>query len=462
MEAGVKAAQWLADILESTAADVQTAVGNAADAIADKVLGTTATVADTLWGWLTGETTTDPANTNQNVKSDDRPPIVLTSDGDLNMQTQDMRNVDRIFFNSNDGRDATSTKSYITSYLSSGEISSLVYQVPANFTHHFYAGYGDGSEILNLSRGVGVYAPKDVVVGDDLSVGLAASVGRQLTVGTLNETPTNGTIYLDGNDIKVISGNAPRSLSSLASASATVPQPESGRKFRMPIRYSTRTGDNLDTVVGNEDWSAGIVTALAVNSINYNQPGLVYFYWRNDATSDSNNRRWLAISFNAHVSTGSITKTGSRDTSSIGKRRIRLIASSSAETPTYDSLATTTPKEYGVWGVHRQTGTNRDGSITVISHLNPNGIRYLKNIVEGSFRTESQTSSSETYPLLPAKLKVIRTVYARTPAPSTTQLDSDFGEDDGSIGMYLLQTTTGRLYIKVNGYWFYREMTAST
>ena len=161
---GVKAAQWLADILESTAADVQTAVGNAADAIADKVLGTTATVADTLWGWLTGETTTDPANTNQNVKSDDRPPIVLTSYGDLNMQTQDMVNVDRVFFNSNNGRDKTSTKSYITSYLSSGETSSLVYQVPANFTHHFYSGYGDGSEILNLSRGCLLYtspSPRD-------------------------------------------------------------------------------------------------------------------------------------------------------------------------------------------------------------------------------------------------------------------------------------------------------------
>ena len=73
----------------------------------------------------------------------------------------------------------------------------------------------------------------------------------------------------------------------------------------------------------------------------------------------------------------------------------------------------------------------------------------------------SGTSSTVSYSQLPAKLKVIRTAYAAT-NPSTTQLVSDFGEDDGAIGMYLILNNTGRLYIKVNGYWFYKEMTAST
>ena len=451
--AGVKAAQWIADTLSSTASDVQTAVGNAANAISEEVLGTTATIAESIMGFLTGDETNDNA-----AKATNSPPIVLTSTGDLNMQTQDMVKVDRIFFESNNGRIVDDGRSYITSYLTSGERASLVYQVPANFTHHFYSGYGDGSEILNLSRGVGAYAPKNMVVGDDLSVGLAASVGRQLTVGTLNKQSGNGAIYLDGNDIKVISGNATRSLSTLAGASPTVPQPESGRKFRMPIKYVSSRNSNsaLNTAIGNEAWSAGIITTVSTSSINYNSAHLVYFYWRNVAAG----HRWLGFQFDMNVSTGSITKTGTRGTDSINKRRIRLIASGSPPTPTYASLLATTPKEYGVWGAYTDTGTSRNGAVTVISHLNPNQIRYRAESIEGP-TANSGTSSTVSYPLLPAKLKVIRTAYAAT-NPSTTQLDSDFGEDDGAIGMYLILNNTGRLYIKVNGYWFYKEMTAST
>ena len=59
--AGVKAAQWIADTLSSTAADVQTAVGNAANAIAEGVLGTTHTIAESIMGFLNGTETNDNA-----------------------------------------------------------------------------------------------------------------------------------------------------------------------------------------------------------------------------------------------------------------------------------------------------------------------------------------------------------------------------------------------------------------
>ena len=139
---------------------------------------------------------------------------MLTSHGDLNMQTQDMVNVDRVFFNSNDGRDATSTKSYITSYLSNTDSASLLYQVPAGYTHHFYIGYGSSAEILNLSS-LGVLTNHDLTVFGDIAGSKEVKAGAQIKVGSLNKGAANGMLWLDGNDVKVQSGGATKSLSDI-------------------------------------------------------------------------------------------------------------------------------------------------------------------------------------------------------------------------------------------------------
>ena len=449
--AGVKAAQWIADTLSSTASDVQTAVGNAANAIAEEVLGTTATIAETIMGFLTGDETSDEGD-----KADNSPPIVLTSSGDLNMQTQDMVKVDRIFFESNDGPSLNDNRPHITSFLTDIENSSLIYQVPTNFTHHFYVGYDEDKELLNLNR-LGVLTNRDLRAEGDITGGLTLSIGRQLKVGTLNKPTENGMMWLDGNHLKVKSNGIERSLSSLAAAPPSSFQPESGRQFRVPIyEVSSTSVRTLDSTVGSQTWSAGIITTGG--TINWHDHANVYFVWRDQ----SGGRAWIGFNFERFaINAPTGNRTGSRGTTGIGKRRIRIIAEGTNDAPAYDNLLDTIDEAYGVWGVYSETDDKDDGAVTVIARPNTaippaaNNARIRFYRQTRDFGDVGAGENAETFAYFPKKMKMI---FDRVWPFTEAQLDTALGENDGSIGLYS-NIGTVRIYVKVNGYWFYRTMT---
>ena len=461
--AGVKAAQWIADTLTTTAQDAQevvTAVGNAADAIAQKILGTTATVADTVWGWLTGDTTTTPSQT---TKSANRPPIVLTSSGDLNMQTQDMVNVDRIFLNSNDSMDLQSSNTHITS--SGPDSNSMYLFVPRHKSYFFNVKTGNpGSTDVNGILSLGIeYAHINGAL--DVEGEFQAKEGMYIgNVKDINVPTRDGSIWLDGPNIKARSGNKTVSLSDLnataiprvsnptgAEPTPFTPNPPSGALWLPVAVYSgsisSVTTAQLEGWFGTGPGSVGIIRPAVWPGSNIEQS--VCIVWRTGVIRTSS--AWIGVRCSGAVNPS--TLTGRRDTVlAYSKKRAYLTTSGNRDVAIENiqpTSGTGNRRIAGAWGVHYKTGDEDNGTLYVMrSQYNVD----MKNNTNDFGNSSTAFGTSNTLEVSPMK-----SLWTVSHPFSASTLDSQFGVDDGYIGEYKKFSGSNRyrIYVKANGRWFY-------
>ena len=133
--------------------------------------------------------------------------------GDIDFKTYDARRIDRLFFESNDGIDVTSSKAHISGQGGTGNAKSLFSFVPGNNIHSWYIG---SVQEMSLNRFSGltvdesITAVKDILAGDDIFVGRTSA-----------SNTANGRIFQDGVDTKVISGGTERSFSDIGMGGGT-------------------------------------------------------------------------------------------------------------------------------------------------------------------------------------------------------------------------------------------------
>ena len=158
-----------ADWLEDRGTEIETALGD----IWDSISGFFPSVSTAYADHETADNTiyVNPASTATS----------RIGDGDIDMKTWDIRRVDRIFFDSNDSIDSGSDDPHI-----SGSLGNLSFFVPSTDSINMLVGT---LAKLNITENASVFSTNLRITGT--------------TAGTLD-----GTLWLDGTDLKAISGGS--------------------------------------------------------------------------------------------------------------------------------------------------------------------------------------------------------------------------------------------------------------
>lgn len=344
------------------------------------------------------------------------------SQGDIDMKTFDLRNVDRIYFNSNDAIDFATDHAHITSS-GAGSNNDLWFFAPDRGTYHFYTGRSGGSSGSGPASEIFLLTPSLAKIVPDFQLGGTLEV----RAGT---AAVDGDISKVGSDIVVRTGGKSVNLSNLGSGDGGGTPSDS---VRIPIIFTSGTlqsysASTMGGVFGNEPGAMGILTNSAVTSIE--EPSFAYLYVRREGT-------WLA--FQLHNQRVSSVRTLS-GTAYIGgpKGRVKITSDN-----TDDASLSTVGNVEGRIAVHVESDDPDDGELVVVD--NNNLARKGAVTSRDKPTTTISLSSSRSLPLI----DVLPTISLSTVTGSG--LDSAFGNAEGSMGY---NKTTDDLYIKLNGYWW--------
>ena len=189
----------------------------------------------------------------------------------------------------------------------------------------------------------------------------------------------------------------------------------------------------------------GSVGVLAPSDgVTGNSAGDLYLAWlRNRGTT---NEKWIAVRF-AGPFAHTPTTTGRRYSDLVYYPRQGPDPATTASAPSATTYATVL-RTKGRWGLYTESDDTDDGAIFV--HRSATAITWKDKTKVFDGNTVATTGDSEI-PELPSEMKVVE-----GNAHTAAGMDAAFGADDGSMGFYYSgATTNNRIYVKVNGYWFY-------
>ena len=350
---------------------------------------------------------------------------------DLDLHTHDLKRVDRIFFDSNDGLDTTDTHGHISSYSSATNNADLNYFVPANRQHAFFV----GSAVSRLNIGQ-----------TSMYTILPIQSTKKIRCGADTVT-LNGEIARSGNDVIVRTGGKSVNLSNVKIDLGFTDSPPANA-FWIPITTdsspNSMTVTELDAVFGDNVGSIGIAIPENLTATQY---GSCILYWKTEPdTLNSSESAWIGVEFDGNSFSAQST-TGARHGSlTYSFRKMAKLSESSSGTPDTSDIPII-DRTVGKWGYHRETDDEDDGSIAIIKTSSV--VAYKNRDVD---RGNTSVTPSDTVESLPDIIKITEAI------PTTsTALDDIFGVDDGYVG-YMSTSNGNRFYAKINGYWMYINM----
>ena len=369
---------------------------------------------------------------------------ILTSSADIDLDTHDINDVDRIFFRSNDILRTNYTKSYIGANArtqTSRPAEDLVFFVPPLKIQHFYSG---PVQLLSLSSAHARFQTQ-------IECTEFIKSEKQIRVGILDGTAGDGMIWYEANKLKARINGATVNLGE-GTTTPTVPEPTVATgAFWLPIQtYSASsisgvTNADLDTAFGAQQGSIGVLKPASNFSAGAYGLTFLVFKGRHGATSTSNSRKWFYIPFTGRRSS-TIASTGLRDNAlDYSRQRQAPQANHAASVPTNNILGS--QRGVGKWGIYYQNTEWDEASLFV--YTTATTLMYREKTDELS----SGSVFSGDVSLLPSTIKTV------TGNPDNAGLDTAFGADDGSCGVRL--GSDDWFYVKVGGYWFYIDLTTS-
>ena len=331
------------------------------------------------------------------------------SSGDIDMKTYDITNVDRVFFNSNNGIDGASDHPHISGLASSALSGYLGLFAPTGFS--FFVGNTD-SVLTILQNSVSVIKP--------------ATFLQNIRVGSGTST-MNGNIGLNGDDVIIRSGGKDVNISLLG------PDPTTTIKIKNSPTYANPGNTNLNTEFGDERGSIGL---WCDEDLGTGEASKVYLWVKSE-------NDWFGIQANSIVQTTQNLDGDAYDGSSIQKRVKTTTSSNQAP---LSSLVGT--EDNGRLFCHQQSNDPDDGSFGIVVQLSTVHRVYGHRFDTSNVNEVTTTDNDETTQELLNKIPIIAMSSSNE---STSSLDEGFGIEEGSLGY---NTNTDKFYAKINGYWW--------
>ena len=381
-----------------------------------------------------------------------------TIDADLDMNSHDITELDRLFFASNDGLETGNTQAHITSDNNGLELS---YYVPTTKTHNFYAGTLNA---FSLSRSlarfkVAMECQQKLTLSKEIKVGSFAA-GDTAPSGADN----NGSIWYDSvnNKLKAIINGVVVNLgeggggTTVPTPRIPTPHPQGGTwiaiKRYLHTTLSHHTAGELDSLFGGQ---IGRIGVLRKNTLDTGAPGELYLVFKNPTTSGIT-KKWLAIEFDGVLSTTQSTAGYRDDVLHYPHRQIHYLGSNRSDA--HNDMIPYDDRVKGLWGIYTENDDTDDASIYVYN----TGSRPVN--ISGTLKYKRETdelgASAPFGDVLSGTMSnILRSLEG---SPHTNEgLDAAFGSDDGCVGARLPGNTNNRIYVKVGGYWFYISVTFS-
>ena len=357
----------------------------------------------------------NPSSTNTN-----------NSAGDIDLKTWDIRNVDRIFFESNDALDNTDTRPQISSYRTSSNTGWLEFLVPsATSRYNFYVNTTSNNLMSIVNDGVRIF--KNLLISD------------KINVGTDTSTKANGDIWRDSSgNVMTMTGDSTKSFSDIGGGGNDdllfQNLVRTGLIIKLPILATSTTlsaisVSALDTAFGSWDGAMGIATNTAGTATPYLyvKRGLRWasMFFNDDTITSSTGRRFNASGHtiqkvHARITSATSSPNGSTSFDNFSKSTFLLYGSSSTATPTF--------------AIKDNAAGNDDWTT---ESFTSRGVSNAGGLPEGSdFVT----------------VGIIPTIDDDT--PSASQLEANGRVDDGNI---VYDEDEEALWVKVGGKWYEKE-----
>lgn len=339
--------------------------------------------------------------------------------GDLDLNTYDISNVDRIFFESNDRINFSSNFAHISSRGSgSSDTASMEFYVDDDRAFRFFIGSAT-SQLLILDDRIQTH--------------------NRLRLGIDSVTVDGDISRNSSGDVLVRSGGSQINMSSLGEY--TPPD----RADKIPVStHATYLGNRpsvstnqLNSMFGSGNLAVGLIIPENFTVADWRK---VWLVWKAGG-SGSGLKTWMGHPFTGLISTfsGAGDRHGDQ---SFSQRSLPNTASATAGAP---SQSVFSGSMSGTWGVFYDNNTAGD-SYLVIYH-GAGTQEYERR--ENNF---GSTSGSGQAGQLPSRAPFVSGTIS-----SATAADDAFGRDDGYIGT---SRTGGKNYFwaKIAGYWCYMEV----
>ena len=355
---------------------------------------------------------------------------ITPDDGDFDLGTYDLTNVDRIFFNSNDGIDLTNTSPHIGS--NSGVTTNIMgFYVPSNKFFQWSIRNHNPVTIMTLSAaGLGV--------NDDIGATGSITASNKIRVGT-DSLANNGDIALSGSDVFVQSGGNPINLSNLTGGDSDSDSSNVSNRISLKNVSSTPSGIDsvLDTAFGNESGCIGITTTGTFTASQSYILSNVYLWVKSGA-------RWFRYSpFDGFFGNNDRRLQGDAYDENIDTKRLRIHTGDDNNVDVDDL-----PDDFSVQGTlfhHQEDGDSDDGRLYGVAGRLFEAYRTNANTVGATVSTTNIPEFTE----LP--------ILLHNTSFDEIDLDAAFGAFEGCAGFYDF-TGVLRLYVKINGWWMYWQL----
>ena len=269
-----------------------------------------------------------------------------------------------------------------------------------------------------------------------------ANRGIKLVDGVGDPT-ANGEIKRVGNTIKIKVNNSVKDLADIGSGSGGGGGGGGGSEtvtanqfiIKNSSDYASASASVLDTDYGSERGCIGIRCNTTVSSSS--DRTRIYLYIKSSSF-------WFGFTMTARLSATN-TLVGTAYGTSTTKRRIKY-TTSGIDAATESLVGTVEGRLY----THQESSDADDGSFGIYS----GGLRSI-DYGNANLDRSSVGSSSTTVTLL----DTVPTTQLIQHSLNNSALDSAYGSAEGTMGF---NRNTNDLFIKVNGYWWYRELYVQT
>ena len=410
---------------------------------------------------------------------------ILTTGIDIDLRNYDIVNIDRLFFQSNDGLHTSNEKAHISSNLAGKELDFYVPYSPPPATvyqHHFYSG---STGIASLSRVLANFTT-EVESSEKIVSGKGVEVGTRSSTDAISNE--DGFVWYDSttNELKARINGAIKVIqtedatSTDPDAEPTTPAPFSGNvpsgAFYIPVKetVTTNLGNNnqsattLDNRFGSLAGAIGLIRPAIINDST--DVGDIRLCWKMNHNQVSGNQySWSGkrmdgvLMDTASPSARIRSTTGARSKQlTYVNKRINNVSQSGSQNPSSAFLLLGNII-LGLWGAHSENDDLGDGSIVVLGKIvgtHPNRTVTLNYDTLGSTDELGSTSSGTGSGTVQSTGSIIPVLSLSEWPTDASTLETAFGIDDGYIGyVYSSGSSRGRIYVKANGYWFYLNLT---
>ena len=348
-----------------------------------------------------------------------------TTPGDIDLGTRDISNVDRIFFNSNDSVDTSSSFAHITAYG-----GTMITWIP-NSTSLFK-----------------VYIPKFPRGYSEIDIGNHFGVRSDLgfTVAGKMTSQANGAIWLDGKTVKIKSDDLEHSISDIGTGGGGTGTPSSSSNILPILKTSSdpSTQSELNTAFGDEIGCIGI--SVTGNPTTWSDRADIIFWVKTKYY-------WFGFEQTNNV-TGAKNLSGSASTTKQRIAKYTTSTSNSVPSGTYTSSDTVE----GDMVLHQESDDLNDGFVGLINGYTSAGAASIR----GHYLTDEDkiiSAATGTTTTSVAAMGALQVFAASSSAVNSTYLDSAVSDKEGAMGY---NDNLQRMYIKANGYWWSMHLARSS